>query len=642
MDATKPILVCAFFVVFLAAALFGAEPAGRIEVIRYESEYSSVAVEPTRVDGRPGLAVVFQGTDDLHYYARSETAPAPDLQLKVAATSEIMEFGQAVLPAWKMFTDSLFQQIEVYVGNFTVFIPINTEIIQQPLSETDDIEITISGIACTSQLCLPPFEKRLAVTVDLGDIAAQPNVSVLAVRVVEPMSAAPAVVPADDEDEPEREAETSQQTILSYGIGVYYLLAILAGMSINIMPCVLPVIPLVLARLIDQSKKSNRNRMATGMAFCAGVILFFAAFALVSAIINITTGTVLDLNSLFRYPTAVIVLFLAIVFFALAMLDIVTVSLPSVVTNRQSSATDLAGTAGMGFFAAILSTPCSGALLGFVLVWAQTQPLHVSSSAIVLMGIGMALPYAVFVSVPSLMERIPKPGAWMEIFKKSTGFLLLLIAAKLTLAALPKERLLNVLTYGIIFSFCVWMWAKWVGFGAPAGKKWTIRLIAVALALGAGWWLLPALSETSIDWQPYDRTVIRSATSQGRPVLLKFTADWCTNCKVVEKRVYQNPEIVQLIEARNILPIKADTTLHHYAATIDLVEVYGEAGNVPVTIVIRPNGEIEDPLRGIFGKDRLVEIIKAIPEQAADGHEETDTIQSSAQENAEEQDEWFR
>ena len=318
------------------------------------------------------------------------------------------------------------------------------------------------------------------------------------------------------------------------------------------MPCVLPVLPLILLRLVDQSRRPGGRRIAPGLAFCAGVILFFAAFALISAIISLTTGAVLDLNSLFRYPAAVIVLFLAIVFFGLVMLDIVTLSLPSSVAGRQSAASGLAGSVGMGFFAGMLSTPCSGALLGFVLVWAQTQPLLVSSTAIVLMGVGMALPYAIIVLIPSLLDRIPKPGYWMEIFKKSTGFLLFLIAVKLTLAALPKDRLLNVLMYGIVFSYCVWMWGKWVDFSTPALRRTVIRLIAVALAVGAGLWLLPAQRQpagAALDWKPYDADVVQQAVSQ-QPVLLKFTADWCTNCKVVERRVYEDPEVVQLMRGQ--------------------------------------------------------------------------------------------
>jgi len=573
-------------------------------LIAHGSEQSSVRLTPARLGPRNGIAVIFEGTQDLHYYAKSETAPAPGFELKVEAESNAFEFGRAVFPKWRVFTDAIGTKVEVYAGNFTIFIPlIGTKI---PGIERGSVAVKIRGIACTSMVCLPPFEKALDTTIDL---AAAESWTPISLETAEPPH------PGQSPSSPPRQPQHTRQALMPYSTSVYYLLAIVAGISINIMPCVLPVIPLILARLIQQSKQSP-GRIVGGAAFCAGVILFFVTFAVLSAIINLSTGAILDLNSLFRYPPAVIILFVAIVLFGLVMLDVVSLSLPSAVTSKQAFSSGLVGTAGMGFFASILSTPCSGALLGFVLVWAQTQPLLVSSTAIVLMGVGMALPYAVITSIPSLLERIPKPGTWMEIFKKSTGFLLFFIAAKLTLAALPKDRLLNVLTYGVIFSFCAWMWGKWVGMGTPVLKRRIVRAIAAVCAVAAGLWLLPAQESTgpSIDWQTYDRHLVQQAVSQNQPVLLKFTADWCTNCKIVDKKVYHDPQVRRLIEEKNVLAVRADTTVIDYIATIDLKQTYGEAGNVPVTIVLLPNGD-KVKLRGIFDKKQLVEILEKLPEK---------------------------
>jgi thiol:disulfide interchange protein DsbD len=575
-----------------------------VEIVRNENQYSRAVIQPARMDDTSGLAVVFQGTEDLHFYASEETAPAPGMQLKVEATSVSLRFGQALFPKWKTFNDPAIGQVQVYVGKFTVFIPIQPQSLAGAGGQAV-VRVRVAGIACTSQLCLPPFEKTLTATIDLSGIKSWRPVS------RDTGKDAPGPVTKSN---PGSGPQTTRKS--PSGTALYYLLAIGAGLSINIMPCVLPVLPLIMLRLVEQSKHSSRRRISSGIAFCAGVIVFFAVFAIVSAIVNLMTGAVLDLNSLFRYPAAVIVLFLAIVFFGLAMLDIVTLSLPSSIAGKQAAVYDLTGSAGLGFFAALLSTPCSGALLGFVLVWAQTQPLSVSSTAIVLMGVGMALPYAVIVLVPSLLNRIPRPGYWMDIFKKSTGFLLFFIAVKLTLAALPKDRLLNVLIYGIIFSFCVWMWGKWTGFSTPAPRKWTIRAAALLIAVAAGFWLLPApgySAQGAIDWQPYDAGLVQKAVAEGRPVLLKFTADWCTNCKVVERRVYHDPEVAKVIEQKNVLAIKADTTLIDYPATRDFKQVYGEAGNVPVSIVILPDGSREK-LRGIFDKQDLIKILNGLPE----------------------------
>jgi thiol:disulfide interchange protein len=603
MKGTKYALTCAaaialWIVPARAQEVVSVPQTGTVELVRYEAEHSAVSVEPVRLKGRPGLAVVFQGTSDLHYYARAETAPTPELKLSIEATSDRVQFGAAVFPPWNVITDPSGQKVEAYVGDFTVLVPLLDDSVSGTTSKAD-VTVRISGLACTSKLCLRPFDKTLTTTIDLDPGAAG------SLREIS--------FPA-----------AGRQSILAYGTGVYYLLAILAGVSINVMPCVLPVLPLILLRLFEQSRQSHRRRITSGLAFCMGVVLFFAAFALLSAIINLTTGAVLDLNSLFRYPAAVIALFLAIVFFGLVMLDIITLSLPSSVLSRQSTAAGIAGSAGMGFFAGVLSTPCSGALLGFVLVWAQTQPLPVSSTAIVLMGVGMALPYAVIVLVPSLLNRLPKPGHWMEVFKKSAGFLLFFIAVKLTLAALPKDRLLNVLTYGIVFGFCAWMWGKWVDFSTPVAKRWAVRSVAALIALGAGLWLLPTRGlppQAAINWQPYDARLVRQAVTRKQPVLLDFTADWCTNCKIVSGRIYQDPQIARLLQERDVLPVKADTTLIDYPATRDFKQVYGEAGNVPVSIVLLPDGS-QEKLRGIFDKEQLIRILEKLPEARGNGREE--------------------
>jgi len=94
---------------------------------------------------------------------------------------------------------------------------------------------------------------------------------------------------------------------------------------------------------------------------------------------------------------------------------------------------------------------------------------------------------------------------------------------------------------------------------------------------------------------------------------MKFTAEWCTNCKVVEKRVYYDPNVAAVIQEKNVLAIKADTTQNTYQATVDLKTIYGEAGNVPVTIVVLPNGD-RRKLRGIFDKKNLIEILGKLPE----------------------------
>jgi len=536
-----------------------------------------------------------------HIYSITQAPGGPvrtEIELKESAAYRRVGDFQAITPperkAEKVFGGLV---VETHHGSVTWYAPIELKPGIDPA--TIRIEGVINAQACSTACLMPqdyPFTavlvKEMEIPADAGGTA----------RREQPMDAGG--------------QEPPQTSPYSYDTWVYMLLALVAGLSINVLPCVLPVIPIILMRLFEQSKESSGKRLAQGAALCFGIILFFGGFALVSAIINMATGAVLDLNDLFRYPAAGITLFLAIILFALMMLDVIPVILPSSIAGRQSTGTGFAASIGVGFLVAVLSTPCSGALLGFVLVWAQTQPRIVSSTAITLMGVGMALPYAIIVGFPALLNWLPKPGIWMEIFKKSCGFLLFFIAVKLTLAALPKERLVNVLLYGVVFGFCVWMWGKWVDFSTPATRKWSVRGIALAIAVGAGLWLLPSDTPpegASVKWQHYDSAQIQACRSGFPVILLKFTAEWCTNCKIVEKEVYRDPEVVKQLRNKGVLTVKADTTSVDAPATQDFRNVYGEAGAIPVTILLVPD-QPPIKLRGVFEKDELLTLLEKLPD----------------------------
>ena len=245
------LFVCAIAVALLGrvgAAADGASPDGATtggaatEIIRFQNEYSRARIEPARLNDRPGLAVRFKGTHDLHYYASEETAPAPGLQLTVEATSDSLRFASAVLPKWEIFNDPASGPIQVYVGDFIVFVPIEQGSVARA-GQTAAVTVRIAGIACTSQLCLPPFEKTLAAAIDLSGIDSW-----------QPISLDPAATAQAPQMEP---AAGGPQSPVTYTTGIYCLLAILAGLSINIMPCVLPVLPLIMMRLIDQANSTS-------------------------------------------------------------------------------------------------------------------------------------------------------------------------------------------------------------------------------------------------------------------------------------------------------------------------------------------------------------------------------------------------
>jgi thiol:disulfide interchange protein len=570
----KAVVILWLVLIFAAGGL--AEAAG--SVVR--SDVVTISVESQHEIVRPGsksaLAVHFEPKEDWHFYASAATAPGGmNLKLKPSAEADYISFSKPIFPKPHLYFDkALGKKLEVFSEEFTVFLPFS---VSQLAAGNSPIGVTIGieGAVCSDVQCRMPDFGQLSTNLKFGTAMSEAKFAV------------PEAVESGTVNGPGFLDER-----LSYPMWFALGLAFLAGLSLNIMPCVWPVLPLVVLRLVEQAKKGKGKTVAMGLAFCLGILLFFAVLAGANIVLQLLYGTALQWGDQFRNPAFVAGMAFLLVVLALFMFDVFTITLPASVTGKSGSGEGYAGTIGMGFLAAILSTPCSFGILAAAFAWAQGQPLLPATIAIMFIGVGMGIPYLVLTSIPGLVEKLPKPGRWMEIFKQAVGFILLGIAAWL-ITVVPQEKRTSVLYFAVVLAFCVWMWGGWVSYNTKGVRKWLVRIIAVGLAIVAGWGLLKPV-KVLIDWQSYDGGVIESALSADRPVLIKFTADWCLSCKAVEKLVYSREDIANLIEEKNVLAIKADTTARGYPATEALKNVYNEPG-VPVSMYFAP-GETE-PVR---------------------------------------------
>jgi thiol:disulfide interchange protein len=133
----------------------------------------------------------------------------------------------------------------------------------------------------------------------------------------------------------------------------------------------------------------------------------------------------------------------------------------------------------------------------------------------------------------------------------------------------------------------------------------------MALAAAAGWSFLRAPAGERISWQNYDTDLIETARIEGRPVLIKFTADWCLSCQAVEKIVYSRKDVAKLIKEKGVLAIKADTTTKDLPATFALKNVYNEPG-VPVSMLFMPGEKESVRWRGMSFADELKKTLENI------------------------------
>jgi len=558
--------------------------------------------DSVRPGGKSALAVNFELEKDWHFYASAKTAPG-DMNLKIKPLPEdnSITFSQPVWPQAQWYFDKISnKKLEVFSNKFTVFLPFSVASTALSADEpiTANVDIVIEGAVCSDIQCRVPDFGSLKTMIEIAPGALMDK----------PKFTLPGAFSGP---------LTSDVKTPLYSLWFALGLAFLAGLALNIMPCVWPVLPIIVMRIVEQARQSKAKSVAMGFTFCSGILLFFACLAAANIILHLFYATALQWGDQFRNPGFVAAMVILLIVMAQFCFGVFTIGLPSSVgspnAKKNAGGAPVAGKAGsdkgfatavgMGFLAAILGTPCSFAILATAFAWAQAQKPALGTFTIMVIGLGMAAPYMVLTALPGLLKRLPKAGRWMELFKQGIGFVLLMIAVKL-IAALPTGQRTNILYFAVVLGFCVWMWGNWVGYSTALSRKLIVRIIAVVLAVSAGLIFLPAPKPSAIDWQDYDADLIEQSLAENRPVLIKFTADWCFSCQVVEKIVYENKDISRLIKQKGVLTIKADTTGRNEPATIALKNLYNEPG-VPVSILYVPGQKQPVRWRGINFGDEL-------------------------------------
>ncbi len=459
-----------------------------------------------------------------------------------------------------------------------------------------EIPVTLTYQACSETTCLPPvMNKRLTtnIVVPKGETT---------INIVDKASEN-----ASPKKSPTRGYGTSF-SLLNYhinletsGIWIPLVIAFVAGILLNIMPCVLPVIPIKILQLSKQAQQEHHSPFKLSLVFGFGVILFFMSLGILAIILK--SG--FSWGQSFQNPNIIIGLCLVLILLALGMFDIYQITVPKFIANRHFFQKGYLGALSMGFLAGILSTPCSFGVLGAAIAWAQMQKPCVTLLGFLTIGVGMTTPYLVLSGFPSLLNKIPHTGRWSELIKETMGFLLLGVVAFLV-CALPKQRMLPTLLWFVLFSFIIWFWGvvlefktgKWIQIG---------RVIILGLLILTGWVLLRPKSNPLI-WETITQSRYEEAKMSGKPILIEFTADWCLNCQTVEYLVFENGNVKGFLNKNGVILLKGDLTEDNPMASNTLKALSGQTG-IPFSVVIKPNGK-KVLLPGIFQAEDLYNALK--------------------------------
>jgi thiol:disulfide interchange protein DsbD len=275
---------------------------------------------------------------------------------------------------------------------------------------------------------------------------------------------------------------------------------------------------------------------------------------------------------------------------------------------------------------AILATPCTAPLLPALLLWASLKPAAIGVPAVVMVGVGMAFPYMILSAFPELARGIPRSGAWAELFKQMLGFMMLAAAAYFAGGRLVHGPGFWWIVVAVVAVASLYLLARTVQISKAALPVAISSILAVSLLGGILWWtaringlLRPAAAGAAVagNWTAFTDDAFKAARESGRPVLVKFTANWCATCQVIEGNVYQEPTVWAALRERDVVTLKADLT-DSKAPGKDLLKKLNPAGGIPLTAIYPPRSDEPIVLASIYSTEALLEALRqAVPPPVA-------------------------
>ena len=378
------------------------------------------------------------------------------------------------------------------------------------------------------------------------------------------------------------------------------LLALLGGVILNLMPCVLPVLAIKVFGITELAHQSRSEVLKHGFAYTAGILATMLLLAGVVLALR-AAGTAVGWGFQFQEPLFVGAISIVLLLFALNLFGVFEIGFDATRVSRiGEKATGPTRSFFEGLLAVVLATPCSAPFLGTAVGFAFASSTLVIVGIFLAIGLGLAAPYLLVTCFPMWARLIPRPGAWMIQLRRGLGFALLATLVWLvwlTGRSVGTDGVAALLALLLGIAFVSWIYGALQSSGRRGAAR-VVGLGVVVLAVG-GLIATPAPTPVSpegvetgaLRWLPFDPAAVQAELARGRPVFVDFTADWCLTCKANERFVIADPRVQAELERLGVVTFRADWTRRNEAIRAELAR-FGRAG-VPMYLLYSP----EDPSR---------------------------------------------
>ena len=397
-------------------------------------------------------------------------------------------------------------------------------------------------------------------------------------------------------------AATASSGASALTLGAALLGALLGGLILNLMPCVFPVLAIKVVGFTKHAQNRRAHRVS-GIAYTAGVVLSFVALGALMLGLR-AAGEAVGWGFQLQSPAVVAGLAALFTVIALNLAGVFEFGhfLPSSVATLQARH-PVVDSFLTGVLAVAVASPCTAPFMGASMGLTATLPPVQALAVFAALGIGLALPYLAASFVPAVARALPRPGAWMDTFRKLMAFPMLATVVWLVWVLGQQSGIDGagaLLILLVSLSMVVWalslagrarLWMASVSIAAMAMLVWAFaphvtNVLAVADASTSAPGTAANGAATATGWQPWAPGAPEQIVASGRPVFVDFTAAWCVTCQYNKKTTLANADVIADLQSKNVALLRADWTRRDPAITAALAAL-GRNG-VPVYVFYRP------------------------------------------------------
>lgn len=389
--------------------------------------------------------------------------------------------------------------------------------------------------------------------------------------------------------------------------------AVLGGLILNLMPCVLPILSLKALGVAQMAGESPRAARSSGVQFLAGVLVSFLVLAALIIALR-AGGEAVGWAFHMQNPLIVAILALVMVAVGLNLLGAFEVNIGAGALGGKATQ-GKAGEFFTGVLAVLVATPCTAPFMAPALGYALLQPAAVTVGVFLALGLGFALPYFVVSFLPDAQRLLPRPGAWMVSFRQALAFPMFATAIWLYWV-LGNQGGVNALTLALIAALALGLgtfgWNR--RSGESFSRPWRTASVAGLLVVALSTWAVPRFA-VAPDSTPvatgevaYSEAALDELRSEQTPVFAYFTADWCITCKVNEGVALKSDSVQDFFSREGVQVMVGDWTNEDPEIT-EILQRHGRAG-VPLYLYFKPGSANALVLPQLLTPDIVIEAIE--------------------------------